>query len=104
MFDYEANPSRRNVLSWLEESDIPFYPCGNFAKVNSMISYMGQICLDVPYDTSDSTYQKLEGYFENTDGTMKFSGVRFIYVKLEDALKNKHHDEPGFWEQWAENF
>jgi hypothetical protein len=31
-----------------------------------------------------------------------YDGMR--KVKLSTAMKNAHHDEPGFWERWAENF
>jgi len=35
---------------------------------------------------------------------MKIDGVVFCYLPLEMAMKNAHHDEPGFWDRWAENF
>ena len=43
----------------------------------------------------------LESYLERPDGTMFFETVRFYVVQLKAAMKNAHHDEPGFWEkQW----
>ena len=69
-----------------------------------MWSYRGSIYVDVPFDTTDSTYQLLQTYLENPDGTMRHPTVTFEYYPLEMAMKNAHHDEPGFWERWAENF
>ena len=48
--------------------------------------------------------QKLSEHLEYADGRMKIKGLLFCYVPLEMAMKNKHHDEEGFWERWAENF
>jgi hypothetical protein len=41
---------------------------------------------------------------DNPDGTFKIPGVEPWIFPLEKALENKHHDEPGFWDRWAENF
>jgi len=46
----------------------------------------------------------LNEHLENPDGSSKVKGVTLWALTLELALKNKHHDEPGFWEKWAENF
>jgi hypothetical protein len=35
---------------------------------------------------------------------MKFEGAKFCYLPLAVAMENAHHDEPGFWDRWAENF
>ena len=35
---------------------------------------------------------------------MRFDDVKFYIVTLEHAMQNAHHDEPGFWERWADNF
>jgi hypothetical protein len=34
----------------------------------------------------------------------KGRGLLFCYLPLDLAMKNKHHDEPGFWDRWADNF
>lgn len=49
-------------------------------------------------------YQTVRYYLEQMDGTMRFPTVRFYVLPLEHAMKNAHHDEPGFWERWAEKF
>jgi hypothetical protein len=43
-------------------------------------------------------------YLEYPDGTMRFKNVCFYALSLEIAMQNAHHDAPGFWEKWAENF
>ena len=30
--------------------------------------------------------------------------VTFFYCPLDKAMENAAHDEPGFWQRWAENF
>jgi hypothetical protein len=30
--------------------------------------------------------------------------VRFTLYTLAYCMKNAHHDEPGFWERWADMF
>jgi len=46
----------------------------------------------------------VQAFLEYPDGTMRFDDVKFYVVPLQDPMKNAHHDEPGFWERWAENF
>ena len=55
-------------------------------------------------DEADRDYQKTIGYLENADGSTRLPGVGFFVLKLGVAMKNAHHDEPGFWERWAEEF
>ena len=35
---------------------------------------------------------------------MRNEQVQFFYLPLEHAMRNAHHDEPGFWDKWADNF
>jgi len=35
---------------------------------------------------------------------MRHAGVRFYVMPLDYAMENAAHDEPGFWERWAEDF
>ena len=102
--DYQNHRSRQTILAWFKAHDVTHYPCGPFASENGMMCYQGQIYIDVPFDESNSDYQKVRDYLENADGSMKMSGVKFCYLPLEMAMKNAHHDEPGFWDTWAENF
>ena len=103
-FEYHDCAAREVVMSWLTANNIPFYPCGHFARENMWMRHLGQLYIDVPFDEIDPSYQKLKNFLENPDGTMKISGVEFCYLPLDHAMKNAHHDAPGFWERWAENF
>jgi hypothetical protein len=55
-------------------------------------------------DETDPRYCQLRDYLEHPDGSMRDDNVRFYVLKLEVAMQNAHHDEPGFWELWAETF
>ena len=103
-FDYEACKPRQEVMKWLTANGIQFCPCLGAADEQGMQSYAGQLYIDVPFDENDPVYQKLRDYLENPDGTMKISGITFCYYPLEMAMKNAHHDEPGFWEEWEKDF
>jgi len=103
-YDYLQDPERLRVIAWLDEHGIAWQPCGPIADENCMPSYRGSIYVDVSYDTTDPTYELLRDYLENPDGTMRHPTVTFQYCPLELAMKNAHHDEPGFWDRWAERF
>lgn len=103
-FDYHKCEPRQKVMEWLVANNIPFSPCGLVANEYSIVPYLGQIYIDVPFDENNPTYQKVRDFLENPDGTMKIDGARFCYYTLELAMKNAHHDELGFWDRWAEKF
>jgi hypothetical protein len=103
-YDYQRDPVRQRIISWLDERGIAWQPCGPVANENGMWPYCGSLYVDVPYNTSDPTYELLRAYLENPDGTMRHPTVTFQYYPLELAMKNAHHDSPGFWERWAEDF
>lgn len=101
---WEELPIRQHIIAWLDAQGIGWQCCGDYANPNSMMSYQGQIYIDVPYDKSLAAYQALEAFLENPDGIMRFPEVRFCYCPLEDAMKNAAHDDPEFWKRWAEDF
>ena len=102
--DWETLPIRQEIINWLDEHGIAWEKCGHYAQTNLMMGYRGQLYIDLPYDRSLPAYQMLEAFLENPDGSMRFAKMMFIYLSLEMAMKNAAHDEPGFWEKWAENF
>ena len=102
--DWEAHPGRAEVIAWLDEHHIGWQQCGKVACLHMMIPYLGDLYIDLPYEQSLAEYRALEAFLENLDGTMRLPGVRFCYQPLARAMKNAHHDEPGFWEKWAEGF
>lgn len=103
-YDYKEWVSRTQLIQWLENHQISYIECSHMASENYMESYRGEIYIDVPYDENNPTYIQVKDYLENPDGSSRISGLIFHLLPLEIAMRNKHHDEPGFWENWAENF
>jgi hypothetical protein len=97
-------PIRKQVIDWLDSRGIGWQCCGHYADVNLMMGYRGQIYIDVLFDQNDPVFQELSAFLENPDGSMRYPDCTFYYCPLEHAMKNSAHDEPGFWERWAETF
>ena len=55
-----------------------------------MLSYLGQIYIDVPYDITLPEYQKLTLFLENPDGTMRIPGADYCCLTHDAAMKNSH--------------
>jgi hypothetical protein len=102
--NYESLDSRKRILQWFDDESIPWRECGQYASETTMRSYAGEVFIDVPFDETNPQYQKVQAFLEYPDGTMRFDDVKFYVVTLEGAMENAHHDEPGFWERWAEDF
>ena len=103
--DWDRVPVRQQIITWLDQNQIEWCICGRIANENMMGGgYQGRIYVDVPIDINNPAYQKLSDYLETSDGDMKFEGAKFCYLPLAVAMENAHHDEPGFWDRWAENF
>ncbi|MGJ7918840.1 hypothetical protein ACI48D_25655 [Massilia sp. LXY-6] len=103
-YEYRDDPTRAAVLSWFDAHGVPWTACGPFADPCVMAPWLGQVYIDVPYDESLPEYRALRDYLEHPDGTIRHEGVRFYAMPLDYAMQNAEHDEPGFWERWAENF
>ena len=103
-FDYPYLPQRVALISWLNQHGITWQECGPVADPSRIPGYRGQLYLEVPMDETDSRYRLLCQHLENADGSMRIDGIDFCYLPLEVAMTNAHHDEPGFWEKWAEDF
>ncbi|WP_028452940.1 hypothetical protein [Chitinilyticum aquatile] len=102
--DWRELPIRAEIIKWLDEQGFAWERCGEFASENVMCSYRGQIYIDIPFDRSNPDYLKIEAYLENPDGSMRYPDATFCYLPLDRAMQNAYHDEPGFWEKWAEKF
>ncbi|KVE73575.1 hypothetical protein [Burkholderia vietnamiensis] len=102
--DYRGLGSRLRIVQWLDSEGIRWRECGQVASGTVVRSYAGEIFIDVPFDETDSQYRTVQAFLEYPDGAMRFDDVRFYVVTLQDAMKNVHHDEPGFWDRWADNF
>lgn len=103
-YEFESYGARNELLEWLDKNEILYRLCGPIASENGWESYRGQIYIDLPFDENNEKYQLLDKHLTHDDNTPKIPGVLFYYVSLEVAMENAHHDEPGFWDKWAENF
>lgn len=104
ILDYEEFSNRKELLIWLDKHNISYEVCGAIASEAGWESYRGQIYIDLPLDEENEQYQLLDKHCMTADDEFKIEGVEFYYLSLELAMKNKHHDEPGFWDKWAEDF
>jgi hypothetical protein len=104
LIDWKIRPIRKQVIDWLDLKSIGWQCCGNFANVNLSESYKGQIYVDVLFEQSNPSYQELTLFLEKSDGSMRYPDCTLYYCPLEHAMKNSQHDEPGFWERWADDF
>lgn len=97
-------PIRQQVIDWLETHGIGWDMCGSFANPSRLTGYKGQIYIDLPYDLTLAAYQELQNFLENPDGSPRNPSIVFGYCPLETAMQNAAHDEPGFWDKWADGF
>lgn len=102
--NWETLPIRQQIIDWLDAQGIGWARCGPFADTRLMTGYQGQLHIDVPYDKSLSAFQAVEKLLEFPDGQMRFPDATFYCCPLDQAMTNAAHDEPGFWERWADNF
>jgi hypothetical protein len=77
---------------------------GHYGNECLMISYRGQIYLDIAYDLDNPLYRRVQDFLEHEDGSMLFADTKFWLLSLKKAIENAHRDEPGFWERWGEIF
>ena len=90
--DYEENEqnpdsNRQDVLSWLEQNNIPYEKCMGLEEEGSIDSYWGDIYIDVPFDLENEQYHILSDYLEDEEGVMKIEGVYFFVLYLETAIE-----------------
>jgi len=103
-YDWENYDKRNEIIQWLDDNKIPYYECGPVASESGWEAYRGQLYIDLEIDENNEQYQLICEHLDAEDGTFKIEGVEFWIFPLKIAMKNAHHDEPGFWEKWAENF
>lgn len=103
-YDYQRDIRRKNVIRWFKKNNIAWQECAPIASENGYLPYRGEIYIDVPYDENNPHYKIVSNYLENPDGTLRDKNIRFYFLPLEVAMKNAHHDEPGFWDKFAETF
>lgn len=100
-YDYHQDPKRQALCAWLDEQGITWYQCGIIAVDGLLVArYLGDIYIDVPFDETNATYQKLRDHLETPSGQMRDEHVTFCFLTLERAMQNAHHDAPGYWDDW----
>jgi hypothetical protein len=101
---WERDPSWSGIVYWLDNHNLDWERCFGIADERGFGRWEGQIYLDIHFDIEDSQFIRLKGYMEYLDGSSRFDNVRLCLLPLSEAMKNKHHDEPDFWEKWADGF
>jgi hypothetical protein len=101
---YSEDQNRKELIEWFDQNGIGWEPCGHIASENGWQSYSGNIYVDVPWDETDPQFTKVQQRLETPDGEPLDPRVKLWAIELVVAMRNAHHDEPGFWESWAENF
>ncbi|MFA5461165.1 MAG: hypothetical protein WC274_03695 [Sulfurimonas sp.] len=103
-FKYKKFQKRNELLVWLNDNDIPYKMCGPIASEYGWSAYRGQLYIDLPMDETNEKYKLIDNHLTTEEDNFKIEGIEFYYLPLEVAMKNAHHDEPGFWDKWAEDF
>ncbi len=101
---WEDNPIWMKITKWLDDHNIKWERCFDIADECSIPAYNGQIYVNLAYEAESPLFKELDGFLEFSDGTSRFENVKFNLLPLLDANRNKHHDEPGFWDSWVEKF
>ncbi|MGJ9420758.1 hypothetical protein ACHAC9_23890 [Massilia sp. CMS3.1] len=84
--DCRANQSRTEIINWLAHNNIPHWECSSSPSSFGDARYRGEIYIDVPYNIQDPLYLKVEAFFENPDGTMRFEGAWFRGYTLASCV------------------
>jgi hypothetical protein len=79
----EETPRIRETLEWLDSQNIGYELTGLFSDSGLLSGYSGVYYIDIPFNTTNDNYQKLEEYFEDGVGNMKVDNKIFMYVTLE---------------------
>lgn len=103
-YEFMFDGQRADLLRQLDQLGIGYWPCGPVANPLRMESYRGQMYVEVPCDPDAPAYQAICRLLGPPGGESGFDNVRFKRLSLDTALLNSAHDEPGFWERWAEGF
>lgn len=91
----DVHPPRAKIIAWLEENGIAYEPClgstpaaaqfGSRPLTRAATMPLGNIYIDVPWDTNDATYQFVRSYLEDADGLPSIPNVHFCYYKFASA-------------------
>lgn len=107
-FEHGAtNSKRQELMTWLEQNEIPYQECMGLEEESVIESYMGDLYIDVPFDIANPLFNKLSEHLEDEEGEMKIDGVLFFTLSYELALEieadRQAEFEEGFGADDAEN-
>ena len=86
-FNYKRSTLRKRILAWLDQNNIQYEKFMAVTSDKGDCMYLGEIYLDVPFDTENEQYKKLVNYLEDDKGVVKHRNVGFYIYPLESALK-----------------
>ncbi|MDO9271946.1 MAG: hypothetical protein Q7T94_02855 [Rugosibacter sp.] len=90
-------PIRQKILDWLDHEKIRWCDCADIESDYSWRSWQGEVfLLDALTNNDDPITARVNSFLEFPDSTSRFEGVLFIYLPLKQAMKNAHHDDPGY--------
>ena len=88
--DYRTNPSRKAIISWLDEQRIAYIPCGGFDSGCIVEGYDGELYIDVAIDADDANFFKLSERFIGEGGMRRYENAWLFYLPLAVALLNSN--------------
>lgn len=92
--DYRTNPSRKAIISWLDEQRIAYIPCGGFDSGCIVEGYDGELYIDVAIDENDDNFIKLFEWFAGEGGKRRYENAWLFYLPLSVALLNSNEVRP----------
>lgn len=99
-FEWPRLTVRQQIIEWLDKRRIKWEPCGHVEVPALIISYRGQIYIDLPFDRGVSAYRELEAFLGKPNGKMRISGVRLCRLRYAAALRNANQDGADYWDRW----
>lgn len=93
--DYRTNPSRKAIISWLDEQRIGYIPCGGFDSGCIVEGYDGELYIDVAIDENDDNFIKLFEWFRPAGGMPRYENAWLFYLPLAVAVLNSNEVEPS---------
>ncbi|MBN3813352.1 hypothetical protein [Paraburkholderia sp. Ac-20347] len=99
-FDWPRLTMRQQIIEWLDKRRIEWEPCSHAEVPALIMSYRGQIYIDLPFDRGVSAYRELEAFFGKPNGKMRVSGVRLCRLRYTAALRNADQYGADYWDRW----
>jgi len=88
--NWKDSVDRSGLLTWLDEQNINWEPCGWLSSQSVMEGYRGDIYLDFPYSAADTRYLHLKAFVqEQEDGSTKWAGVKIYLFSIRFCQNRK---------------